>query len=289
MRHAFPTRTRGFTLVEVLVTIGLIVLVVSVAMPMVSAVQRVGLRTREAAALRQVLTGWVSYATDSKGALLPGFRSGLPVYQADGAPIPSTVAGSISELEARFPWRLLPYLGHTFQSLYVNESAERLQELQSSDPAQFYYLTSLYPSFGLNSVWVGGDQQRYGFMPATLPNGAANPLHGFYVSRLSGIVHPGRLTVFTSSRTNATVDGGMREGYFRVESPRFLANQAATWAAVYDPLQPASCGGISTRSGSEVLAGTADGATAWESVDTMRDMRRWADRATSADWGIGAP
>lgn len=282
-------RAHGFTLVELLVVMAIIAAVVAIVLPAASYARRCTYRVRELSALRQIVTAWTMYATHNGGRLLPGFKSGLPVFQADGTPIPPEATGSVNELESRYPWRLIPYLDSDFHALYVNENDAHLQELQSSDPNSFYYMTSLYPSFGLNSVWVGGDQQRYGFLPQTLPNGSVNPLSGFYATRLSGIKNPSRLTVFASSRTSATTDGTQREGYFRIESPKFLSSQPISWAPEYDPTAPPSFGNLSARGGSDVAVGTADGGVEWVALDEMRDMRRWADQATSAAWAIQAP
>lgn len=279
----------GFTLVELLVVVGIIVVLVALLLPALRGGMRAAQRTREGAALRQVLIGWNAYAVDNKGLLLPGFKHGLPVRLADSNGIPAGAAGSVSELHARYPWRLIPYLDHEFESLYVNQQRDTLQRMRTENPQQFYYTASLYPSFGLNSTWVGGDERRYGFQPSTLPNGNVSPLHGFYVTRLSGIRHPERLTVFASARTNATTNAQIQEGYFFIEGPRFVHQQPSPWSTAYQQDVPSSYGNLSTRGGTEVLMGTADGGTEWVPVDQMRDMRHWADQATSPDWAIGQP
>lgn len=261
----------------------------AVVVPVFKGARSTAARVQEAAALRQLLFAWTSYATDSGGALMPGFKTGLPVYQSNGEPIPPTAYGNAQQIAARYPWRVAKQLGHDFRAMYTNDNAATLQQLESGDPQQFYYFASLYPSFGMNSVWVGGDEQRYGFLPTTLPNGQVNPLSGFYVTRLSGIKHPERLTVFASARTDLTDSGTLVEGYFRIESPLFVTGQATTWAAEYDPAAPASFGNLSARHSGSVLVGTADGGVELVPVDEMRDMRRWADRATSATWQIGSP
>ncbi len=264
-------------------------MIVAIVLPVLNGARKSAARLREAAAIRQALLGWTQYATDHGGQLMPGYRTGLPVFQANGEPIPPTAYGGVPQIAARYPWRLAKYLAHDFRMLYVNDNDATLQELQSRDPNEFYYFTSLTPSFGLNSVWVGGDEQRYGFLPQLLPNGNVNPLSGFYVTRLSGITHPERLTVFASSRSTATESGTQVEGYFRVESPLFAAGQPGAWAAQYDPEQPASTGNVSARHDGRALVGTADGGVEFLELEELRDMRRWADRATGATWQIPVP
>lgn len=278
----------GFSLAELLVVVAIIGIIIAIVVPVLKGARAATARVREAAAMRQVLFAWTSYATDSGGALLPGFKTGLPVRQDNGEPIPPDAYGSAPQIAARYPWRLASYLGHDFRGLYGGEQQETLDQFQGGDPQQYYYFASLYPSFGLNSVWVGGDEQRYGFLPTTLPNGSVNPLSGFYVTRLSGVKHPDRLTVFASARTTATDTSQIVEGYFRIESPLFAASQATTWAAEYDPANPASWGNLSARLG-DVLVGTVDGGVELVPALEMRDMRRWADKADSANWQLGQP
>jgi hypothetical protein len=91
--------------------------------------------------------------------------------------------------------------------------------------------------------------------------------------------------VFAGARTNATADGTIAEGFFRIESP-YLADATPRWAAAYDPLDPASCGNLSARHGDEVVVVNAAGGVESVQIDVMRDMRRWANGADRADWRI---
>ena len=276
----------GFTLIELLVVVGLIALIIALLGPAFNMARRAAKRGREVAAARQVSQAWLSYSTEQNGQLLPGFLPGLPAFEADGTVIATNTYGGGATIAARWPWRLAPYFSGDMRALYVGDQGEVLSKLVEGDHGEYLYFASLYPSFGLNSTWVGGDSERMGFMPQTLPNGQPNPLGRFFVSRLAQFRHPQKMTVFVSSRTTSTVDGQMTQGYFRVESPWFVQSQ---WATKYDSEVAASCGNVSTRYGDEAVIATADGATEALAIETLRDMRRWADQADSFDFRLAPP
>ena len=59
-----PAKRRGFTLTEMLVVIGIIVLVLSIATPMIARAWRQGDRTRMAADLQAIATALEAYRQD---------------------------------------------------------------------------------------------------------------------------------------------------------------------------------------------------------------------------------
>jgi len=221
---------------------------------------------------------WNTYATDAKSWVLPGFKSGLPARLQDGSFIAAGNYGGGATIAARFPWRLAPYLGHDFKGMYINEQAAELEKLKNGNYEQYLYFASLYPSLGLNSTWVGGDQERYAFLP-----NAPAALKNFYVTRLSSIRKPDQLVLFASSRTDATNDNRLVEGYFRLESP-WLATQQ--WAPQYDPDVPASCGNISMRHDGTAVCAFTGGSVDTVPIETLRDMRHWANGADVANWHL---
>ena len=283
-RAGFPW-IAGFSLVELLVVVAIIGILVAIVVPVAMGARRSAARMREASAMRSTIVAWISYATDERGFVLPGYRSGFPARDENGNPIPPDTYGGDVEISKRWPWRLAPWLDQDFRRIYCGENAATFERLQSGDPTQFMYFTSLYPSFGLNSAWVGGDEQRFP-VDETLPNGALNPFAKWCVLRLSAAKRPGRTMAFVSSRTNATADGTLNEGYFRVDGP-WLANATPTWAAEYDPESPAGFGSVSARFGGEALFATIDGGVDFAPVEQLRDMRRWCDGAPGVEWWIG--
>ena len=277
---------KAFTLVELLVVIAIIALLSAIVLPSLSGVRNRAAQIKELSALRSTLTAWNQYATDQKGALIPAFYGNppldaLPAFYEDGKPIPADVYGSQRAVVCRWPWRLAPYLGNDFRALTMQDGDDQVKLASGNDLGKYLYFSSLYPSFGMNGMWVGGDQERYGFLPAEI-RGQRNPFANFYVSRLSAIRHTERLIVFASSRTNqsATATDACREGYFRVESPNWIGPQ---WSA-YDADVAQSCGNVSARWQGAASVGTANGATELVPIEELRDMRRWADQATDAKW-----
>ncbi len=276
-------RPRGFTLVELLVVIGVIAVIVAFSVPAFRSMVGGARRSREMNAARQLIVAWTSYAADAKGQVLPGFKTGLPAYQANGDPIPASSYGGGATISARYPWRIARYLGHNFHGLYVNDQEPELSLLENGDYQKYLYFGSLYPSFGMNSTWVGGDQERYGFLPPPPPNSPPSPFNNFYVSRLSQVKHAERLLVFASARTDATSDGRMVEGYFRIDSPAIISTQ---WASTYDPAAPSSYGNVSARQDGETVCAFVGGNVDHKPVDELRDMRYWANQADAPEWRL---
>jgi len=270
---------RGFTVVELLVVIAAIAVLLAFSVPAFRRLVSDGQRTREMSAARQMVMAWNTYALDAKSWVLPGFKTGLPAFQENGDRIPADTYGGGTTIAARFPWRLAPYLGHNFYGMYVNAQSKELDKLRNGDREQYLYFASLYPSLGMNSTFVGGDQERYGFLPS--PPAQLKDLH---VKRLSSIRRPDQLLLFASARTAATSDDRMVEGYFRLEAPRLISQQ---WAEMYDPAQPASFGNLSARYDGTAVCAFTGGSVDAIRTDLLRDMRSWSNAATAPDWQLG--
>ncbi len=272
----------GFTLVELLVVLAILALIIASLLPALSRMRVASERAREIAAARTLMSAWQQYAMDSSGAVLPGYKSGLAAYDAQREPIATQTIGVAA---SRWVWRLAPYLGHNFNALYIGEHERLLRELELTDTSNYLYQASVFPSFGLNSVWVGGDENFGGF------NSAFLNLYGkFYVTRLSEIARPSSLIVFGSARGEDAAPGGesgaITEGYFRIRSPFF---NTRTWAAQYSATDAASCGNLSNRNGGEVVTGCADGHAEARVPEALDDMRLWSNTASATDSPLSPP
>ncbi len=272
------TRSRAFTLVELLVVVAIIGMLLALSVPAYRHLSGNARMTMEMSAARQMAMAWNSYAADSKSWVLPGFKPGLPAFQENGDRIPSGTYGGGATVSARYPWRLAPYLGNDFYGMYVGDQRAELDRLKDGPREQYLYFASLYPSLGLNSTFVGGDQERYAFIP-----NAPSPLDDFYVKRLSSIRQPEKLLLFASARTGATDDGRLVEGYFRLEAPQLAGPQ---WAAAYDASDPASFGNLSARHDGAAVCAFTGGHVEAVRADLLRDMRYWSNAADAPDWKL---
>lgn len=279
-RKFFPT-CRGFTIVELLVVIAVIGILVSLLLPAVQKARVAADRTDEMSSARQLMLAWDSYAVQFKESVLPGYKLGLRAFTADGDQV-GEVSNSIAA--ARYPWRLAPFLDYDFRSLYRGINARALEAMQQQDLESYVYVVSVSPSLGLNTTWVGGDQNELGFSPSALSN-----FGRFYVQKLGDIRKPGELMVFASAKGSdpGAPESDPYEGFFRVRSPRFAAGQEERWAETITPSTgPEDSGHVDFRYGGTAVIACADGHIETQGADAMRDMRRWANRAKTEDYGL---
>ena len=225
-----------------------------------------------------MLQAYTLATTDHRGAFIAGYSNDQTeaFTGPNGEVIPWPASG-------RYVWRILPYLNNAAASLYVNEQSAWLNQYAGTE--NYSYIASLFPSFGLNSEWMGGDA-RTTAMPAL----ESKRLYGKF---LSDVPHPSRQLVFASAKAPDGSDevSLIKEGYFEIKSPYFpSAGNAWRWHTIdgapstVPTENSGDHGNLSTRHSGEVLTGQLDGSTEFLSLNELADMRRWAPSANSHDW-----
>jgi prepilin-type N-terminal cleavage/methylation domain-containing protein len=268
----------AFTLVEMIVVVGIVAVLMGLLLPALQVARQSGRQTVEMNAARQLMIAYVAYANVSRDKVLPGYYSQLVARDEAGDPI------EFAPIRARYPWRIAPFLDYNFESLYVNDHADYLEESRYNDPFLYRYLVSVFPSLGLNTMWVGGDEQEGGF-------DSASAYGQFFVTSIAQVRRSDKLIVFASARggdPSGTAGLERFEGYFRVLSPYGVADVGYRWADDYrSNMNPADYGYLSARhSGRTMVVSTMDAHIELMSPAQLTDMRRWADQADRADWSL---
>lgn len=218
------TRRNAFTIVELLVTVGIIALLTGIIVAGVRSALGTARKTKEMNLMRGVHAAWSQYANTYEEQLLPGFID-EPTQAAwrvsyrnmSGAQLPTSVSQT-------YPWRLARFLDDPYGTLLAYRAEEGSVERQSDLPEDWVgepaipgwmsnALTvggsgiALQPAFGYNAYYVGGwwENSAMAFENAawTPQGGTAARNGGLTATRLSHIARPGELGIFFSSTLRA--------------------------------------------------------------------------------------
>lgn len=144
-----PNR-RGFTIVEILVVISIIVVLVGLLAYGIQTASRSARKTKELNGLRQIGLAWAQYSTNYQERLLPGWLD-EPVQELWRTRFRDSRGETVAREHCRaYPWRLLPFLSYDFETLYGYLELE--EPNWNGNPA----LVAENPLFGINAYYVGG-------------------------------------------------------------------------------------------------------------------------------------
>jgi prepilin-type N-terminal cleavage/methylation domain-containing protein len=158
-------RINGFTLVELLVVIGIIAVLLGILLPSLAKARAAARETQCSNNIRQLGMGFLMYVNDSKGAIPPDINSGLNA----SSPVDSLsiATGYTTSVTQNVTWNgtllwfnaIPPYIN---QQPYYNQ---QLQYMQSG---------SGLPGIGDNSVWVCPSATAQAGNPNTTDNAVVN-------------------------------------------------------------------------------------------------------------------
>ena len=185
--NAHP-RARAFTIIEMLVVIGILSLLLGILLPALSGAKKRSSKQTELNSLRQIGFAWTLYANGNNDKLLPGFieadvqekwrvaylyPSRIPIQ-----PSPNFASGD-PNIAGPWPWRLLPFLDNSLPTVYGYVDDPHLTrpsdgrtypifDTVTLDPRQIGTQLNMEiigeaaipiayaPSFGYNAYYVGG-------------------------------------------------------------------------------------------------------------------------------------
>lgn len=261
------TLSYAFTLIELLVVIVIISILASMLLPVLADSKLAAKKANEISSSKQLILGWHLYAEDHNGRVMPGYRNGFEAFDLNGKPL-------LNPINVRYPWRLIPWLGDSFELIYANENRSLLDEFRSSYE-DYSYAVSLFPSLGVNSRFIGGDD-----VDLSPTKKAISKFGSFCLLNTSESKKPSDLIVFSSSRHQF----GERkvDGFYLVKSPYF---QKREWEENLNLENPAPAYGyVHHRYKGRAVNAFVDGHSETLTFEAMEDMRKWCNIADSRDW-----
>lgn len=263
-------KRRGFTLIELLVVIAIIAILASLLLPALAKCKRKARRIEEVSSARQVMLAMQLYADDNQDRLLAGYAADPNLVDDQNQPL------SFPE-NARYPWRIARYLANSFETIYCADNRAKLSELRQLDRASYTYAVSVFPSLGINSYFIGGNETEFPAAKANQKFGG-----GTVVTKLNEVRKPSELMAFMSARS--TTSGNNAHGYFQVTPPYLTSRKwSADWSTA---LAPNEWGFVAPRYENRAVSAQLDGHVEAFNLREQQDMRHWCNTADRADFTL---
>lgn len=284
-----PYHHRAFTIVELLIVIGIIAVLISLmAVGLRSVIGTVN-KTSELNTLRQYLQAWTGYSMQADENLLPGYLS--ESTQAEWNVTYRDRSGSNLDraLTQTYPWRLMSYLDHSYQTVLGYSDAWNTEDINANVAASWApapgsfpswmqpvldqpgSAAALQPAFGYNAYYLGGWYAGGASPSAVFPAftdatwqsaDGSTRTGGVTATKFGQITKASELMVFTSStyrppgqyKHNATMDDAALGCAWVV--PSFLGTTAVWQLGAQSMLQVGSAADLAPqRTPTQVIAG----------------------------------
>lgn len=337
---------RAFTLIELLVVIAIIALLIGILLPALGSARMSGKQASEMGTLSQLMRSYSAYAADYKGNVIPGYihwswahkwpnpygsspsagKIDMRVSDDRGSGDPNQGSSAV-QMEGyvvkAWPWRLYQYMTNVGGLIQDKAMLADFRERPAPPtyPAHdgsgtYQRAVAWHPSWGMNSIYVGGDHMNAAFNSATGLDFQAGSVRRFWVKNLADVQDSAKLMVFSSTRGRDVAGSNViRPGHYQACPPRPFPvgrlaqsiNLQGGWynhpnAQKWNPaLPPETWGGGGTypqgdalglayglefRYFSKALTAEIDGHCESLDIEKMMDMRRWANKATRPDWNF---